>query len=1134
MNTNASNEPPRPAIPDHEVLRCIGHGSFGVVWLARNMMGTFRAVKVVSRRSFENPRPYERELAGIRRFEPVSRLHEGFVDILHVGSNEAEEYFYYIMELGDDQIQGQTIDPDSYSPKTLAREISLRGKLFLEECVQLGLSLSAALGELHDLGLVHRDIKPANIIFVNGVPKLADAGLVADIKAPLTNTGTKGYIPPEGPGTAQADIYGFGKVLYEAATGKDREEFPELPALPTDPLESRRFLDLNEIILEACQNDPKKRYRSAWDIHSDLQMIPDNVSVREVKVLRRRLARLKRVALISALALLGVGSVGYQIYREVRSRIEARDREVNANVLKGNRALEAGDLGGSVPYFVNALKLEEGMPDRKISDRLRLGAVLAEFPKLTQCWSPAKEIHDGEFSPDGNKVVIAGFSDPTQIFDLASGKLYAPAFGAPRGVLSAEFSFDNRFLVTSCQDGSNITWDAVSLARRDGWGEQTPLFNARFNRAGTRIVVAGKDGFARVLDANTGDRQLMLRHAGPVRFADFSHDGLFIVTASEDGTAQIWDAGTGQPFGASLRHGGWVYYAAFSPDDKLVVTASSDRTAKVWEVEGSRQIRPDLAHRQGVRSAEFSPDGRWILTASLDGTARLWSANDLKPLEGNSVLDHGAPLSRATFSPDGHLILTTSLSGSARVWDLAGSGLFPIPTQAVFNQQGTRSLLIIANENIEVRDAVSDVLISICTNAGPPLAKAEFSRNGHWILGTSRFETNAQGMHLSLQVWDAERGKAIGPALPFSKEQFRGAALSEDGQRVVVFHDRLAQVWDALSGTNLTAPLPHSAPVTLAMFSPVGNRLAIACGNDVILRNAISGQAIGDPMAHPVRAGHVEFSPDGAWLATCCRDPLITPRFCQIWNATTGRAASGRLWHTDGVFFAAFSPNSRRVVTTGEDYAAMIWDFAAGTQVGSTLNHTKDVEMAVFSPNGKWIVTASADCTARVWDAETGYPLTLPLRHFAPVISARFLADGRRIVTIDDHGHSWIWKLPVDNRSIEDLSLVGRLVSGGIENFPRVATQPLESLETIWGRLVSKHRSDFTTIPAEIASWHDSQAEESEENRQWSAAIFHLKWLLTRKPGDQDLILRLSRAEEQLRASQQDSFENSNHKSVPK
>ncbi len=212
----------------------------------------------------------------------------------------------------------------------------------------------------------------------------------------------------------------------------------------------------------------------------------------------------------------------------------------------------------------------------------------------------------------------------------------------------------------------------------------------------------------------------------------------------------------------------------------------------------------------------------------------------------------------------------------------------------------------------------------------------------------------------------------------------------------------------------------------------------------------------------------------------------------------------------------------------------MIWDFAAGTQVGSTLNHTKDVEMAVFSPNGKWIVTASADCTARVWDAETGYPLTLPLRHFAPVISARFLADGRRIVTIDDHGHSWIWKLPVDNRSIEDLSLVGRLVSGGIENFPRVATQPLESLETIWGRLVSKHRSDFTTIPAEIASWHDSQAEESEENRKWSAAIFHLKWLLTRKPGDQDLILRLSRAEEQLRASQQDSFENSNHKSVPK
>src|SRR5690348_4923071 len=174
------NNQERVDIPDHELLQCVGRGSYGTVWLARNMMGAYRAVKIVYRKSFDNQRPFDRELSGIRKFEPISRSHEGFVDVLHVGINEEAGYFYYVMELGDDQTSGQTVDPKEYSPKTLAREISLRGKLTLPECLQLGLALSDALSELHGHGLVHRDVKPSNIIFVNGVPKLADIGLVAD------------------------------------------------------------------------------------------------------------------------------------------------------------------------------------------------------------------------------------------------------------------------------------------------------------------------------------------------------------------------------------------------------------------------------------------------------------------------------------------------------------------------------------------------------------------------------------------------------------------------------------------------------------------------------------------------------------------------------------------------------------------------------------------------------------------------------------------------------------------------------------------------------------------------------------------------------------------------------------------
>src|SRR5437870_11351648 len=92
----------QPVIPDHKLLRPIGRGAYCEVWLARNVMGALRAVKVIWRRQFDSDRPYEREFAGIQRFEPVSRSSGGLVHVLHVGRNEAEGYFYYVMELADE------------------------------------------------------------------------------------------------------------------------------------------------------------------------------------------------------------------------------------------------------------------------------------------------------------------------------------------------------------------------------------------------------------------------------------------------------------------------------------------------------------------------------------------------------------------------------------------------------------------------------------------------------------------------------------------------------------------------------------------------------------------------------------------------------------------------------------------------------------------------------------------------------------------------------------------------------------------------------------------------------------------------------------------------------------------------
>jgi serine/threonine protein kinase len=250
----------------------IGSGSYGTVWLAKTLMGTYRAIKVVYRSTFDQAHPFEREFKGIRNYEPLSRTHPGLVQILQVGLNETDGYFYYVMEVADDDLAGQSIDHQNYLPRNL-RNVLNRGALPLADSVDLGLALADAVRYLHQHHLIHRDIKPANIIFVNGSPKLADIGLVTEMQSNAGNAtwiGTEGYIPPEGPGTALADVYSLGKVIYEASTGLDRSQFPELSSRVQWNSDPQAYQALNEIILTACERDPKNRYSTAADLHNAL------------------------------------------------------------------------------------------------------------------------------------------------------------------------------------------------------------------------------------------------------------------------------------------------------------------------------------------------------------------------------------------------------------------------------------------------------------------------------------------------------------------------------------------------------------------------------------------------------------------------------------------------------------------------------------------------------------------------------------------------------------------------------------------------------------------------------------------------------------------------------------------------
>jgi len=441
-----------PGVPDHDLLHAIGRGAYGEVWLARHTrLGTLRAVKIVRHDHFGEARPFQREFDGIRRYEPISRGHPNLVAILHVGGTD--DCFYYVMELADraknpnSQIlspkeirnpnaegAGEEVDSrasgfgfpsdfdirnsDFYSPHTLRSELKQHGALSIDRVLEIGHALASALAHLHANGLVHRDVKPSNVIFVAGVPKLADIGLVASVDDSRSFVGTEGYIPPEGPGTPSADCYGLGKLLYELSTGKDRTAWPEPAAdLATHP-DHERLLELNAILHRACAPDLRQRYPAAEQLREDLTLLLRGKSVRARHRRVERWAGAKKGAL--ALVLLTVLVVSSSIlarkFSRSRSdrgfmpsvelgRVDEGPRSTNetANALCAHamllmRADDNSKMGESYTNLVEAIRLDPnfakpyvalfemqiredfvGMPGGRLEEMRKLAAKLKEL-----------------------------------------------------------------------------------------------------------------------------------------------------------------------------------------------------------------------------------------------------------------------------------------------------------------------------------------------------------------------------------------------------------------------------------------------------------------------------------------------------------------------------------------------------------------------------------------------------------------------------------------------------------------------------------------------------------------------------------------------------------------------------------
>ncbi|MBI3851273.1 MAG: hypothetical protein HY298_13515 [Verrucomicrobia bacterium] len=690
---------------------------------------------------------------------------------------------------------------------------------------------------------MHRDIKPSNIIFVGGVPKLADVGLVAGMNEARSYVGTEGFIPPEGPGSPQADLYSLGIVLYEMSTGKSHQDFPEpLPDLAAQ-LDHARWLEFNTVIHKACRAEVRQRYQTAGKMHADLELLCAGHSVKRLHLVERRLALLTRIGKLVALLAVVAAGVLFQMNRE---RNLATQNLVRLHVTNGTRLMNEGDLFGSLLSFTEALRLDRGDAKREESHRIRIACVLRQCPKLVGVFVHETRINQAAFSPDSRSVITASDDNTAQVWDLATGtrRLTLPHRGP---VLSGAFSPDAKRIATTGADNTVHFWNAETgkslighpihhVARYDGPSPQ-------FSLDSLRIITVVQPKKLQIWNVATGEAiGQPLSHDREVTGFTFSPDGRQVFTVGGDNRVRLWDATTGKLLPTDFVHDG-LKDGAFSPDGRILATGGHDNLARLWDVMAGKEILPPLEHQDWVTSVAFSPESDRLVTVSRDNTIEVWDLatqpSPLRPLlQEVKVFD-------AHFSPDGRRIITASQGNLARMWD-ADSAVLCAPLlkhdtafgQVLFSSDGHLVLTLQRAEAVRVWDLA---ILEPPPLRIPPTAvyrEDSLSSNG-------QFKSTISSSDNTIRTFEVGSGKSLTQPLT-QKLPFRQAFFGSDNAILVTENaDSQARVWDLATGEPLTPLLKTSYDLDAPKLSKAAlARNDLPAADLVLLAQLLSGSQL--------------------------------------------------------------------------------------------------------------------------------------------------------------------------------------------------------------------------------------------------------------------------------------------------